>query len=213
MYGLTRGTLTLIGAAAAGFLIWLATFIGAEGQGDYWVFVGLMAAAGLMIPVSQLLGGWTKWGWPRISGSVFLLGFLPVLIAGGFVVLDAQPDSGAFGTGWSEAVGLGWLAEDLGGALPAIAFAIGLFFGLTFDTTGPRLEREEVVEEDRRRYVGPVPVGRRTPADEPVAAERREVPPETVEPYREPAREGELVGTRGDGDGERHRSRRFFRRG
>jgi hypothetical protein len=50
-------------------------------------------------------------------------------------------------------------------------------------------------------------------ADEPLTAERREVadrPAETT-----PAREGELVGTRSDGDGDvgEHRSRRFFRRG
>jgi hypothetical protein len=222
MYGLTRGTLTLIGAAVAGFLIWLATWIGFEGQGDYWASMGLLAAAGLTMAVSQLLGGWTKWGWPRISGSVFLLGFIPALIAGGLVVLAGQPDESAWGTGWAAGIGLGWLAEDLAGVLPAIAFAIGLVFGLTFDTTGPGVvvERDEAMERERRRHIGPVPVGRRhRAADEPLTAERQEVAttPTTTTPTE---REGELVGTRSDGGSAttepretETRPRRFFRRG
>ena len=88
MYGLTRATLTLIGAAAAGALLWLATAIlprtfADASVGDYWAAFGIVALGGLVIALSQLLGGWTKWGWPRVSGNVFLLGFLPVLIASG----------------------------------------------------------------------------------------------------------------------------------
>ena len=66
MYGLTRGTITLIGAAAAGVLVWLATQIDDGSNGGYWAVYGLIAAAGLMMAFSQILGGWTKWGWPRL---------------------------------------------------------------------------------------------------------------------------------------------------
>ncbi len=84
MYGLTRATLTLIGVAVAGLLVWFATQVipdepSSASRGEYWAAMGLVAAAGLVIALSQLLGGWTKWGWPRISGNVFLLGFLPTL--------------------------------------------------------------------------------------------------------------------------------------
>jgi hypothetical protein len=170
MYGLTRGTMTLIGAAAAGVLLWLASQMDADSLGGYWAFIGLAAAAGLAMALSQLLGGWTKWGWPRVSGSVFLLGFLPGLVAGGLVVLALQPES-AYGTGWASDLGLGWLAEDLTAVLPAVAFGLGLLFGLTFDTTGPRVREVDVVEADDEvvRRPGYVP-----PADEPVAAERRD---------------------------------------
>ena len=81
MYGLTRATVTLIASAIAGFLIWLATQIGQSSNGDYWAAYGVIAAAGLVMALSQLLGGWTKWGWPRISISVLLWAFIPVAIA------------------------------------------------------------------------------------------------------------------------------------
>lgn len=228
MYGLTRGTMTLLGAAAAGVLLWVASQVDAEGLGGYWLFLGILAAAGLCIPLSQLLGGWTKWGWPRASLNVLLLGFLPALVVGGLVLLHAQPED-AMGSSWAADIGVDGLAEDLTALLPAIAFALGAFFGLIFDTTGPRVVRDEEVEAERRGYAGPVPAAAgahpRT-ADEPITAERREVadrpvadrPVEPTPVDTTPEREPELVGTRSDGDGdvdrdETPRSRRFFRRG
>lgn len=175
MYGLTRGTVTLIGVAAAAVLLYVASqFAVDESDGEFWAWAGFLAAAGLVIALSQLLGGWTKWGLPRVSASVFLLGFVPALILGGLVLLHAQPDGGVFGQSWADDLGVDGLAEDLVAVLPAIAFALGLVFGLTFDTTGPRVR--EVGAEDRRvmRREGE-PVTRRHDervAEEPVAAER-----------------------------------------
>ena len=91
MIGITRGLATLIGAAVAGFLIWLAAQMGTGSASEYWANYGLIAAAGLTMALSQILGGWTKWGWPRLSAGVFLLGFLPVLLVGGWVLLARQP--------------------------------------------------------------------------------------------------------------------------
>src|SRR4029078_11484672 len=91
MYGLTRGTITLLGAAAAGLLVWLATQIDNGSNGGYWAVYGLIAAAGLTMAFSQILGGWTKWGWPRLSLNVFLIGFIPVLIAAGWGGVLPQP--------------------------------------------------------------------------------------------------------------------------
>jgi hypothetical protein len=177
MYGLTRGTITLIGAAVAGLLIWLATQSSADTNGGYWAVVGLLAAAGLTMAFSQILGGWTKWGWPRISLSVFLVAFIPVLIAAGWVILAGQTVPNWFSrhaTSWAGDVGLGGLLDDLVKMIPVLAFGTGLVFGLTFDTTGPRTR---AVVDDRER-VAPVPATdvRRTTdaraADEPLAAER-----------------------------------------
>lgn len=143
MYGLTRGSLTLIGAGVAGLLIWAATRIGGGSAGEYWGIVGLIAAAGLVMALSQLLGGWTKWGWPRVSGSVFLVAFIPVLIATGWVLLDQQPSANWFQRhveGWSGDIGIDGLVHDLGRAVFVLAFGLGLVFGLIFDTTGPRTE-------------------------------------------------------------------------
>ncbi|MGH3102473.1 MAG: hypothetical protein ACRDN6_00020 [Gaiellaceae bacterium] len=179
--------MTLIGAAAAGLLLWLATQFETDATGEYWTWLGLVAAAGLVMAFSQLLGGWTKWGWPRVSGSVFLLGFLPGLVAGGLVLLHAQPDTGSFGAVWAGDLGLGGLAEDLTAVLPAIAFALGLLLGLTFDTTGPGVREVTVEEQEARRrrgYVGPVPVDTQA-ADEPVTAERSEAATAAVDRDRD----------------------------
>jgi hypothetical protein len=77
MYGLTRATMTLIAAGVAGLLIWIATRINDHRTGGYWAVVGLIAGAGLVMALSQLLGGWTKWEVPRLSASVFLLASIP----------------------------------------------------------------------------------------------------------------------------------------
>lgn len=188
MYGATRATATLIGVAAAGALLWLATQVldvqfGFSGSsGEYWAFVGLAAAAGLVIALSQVLGGWTKWGLPRISLPVLLVGFLPALVAGGLVLLATAP-----GGGWTTdratdivgEVGASTVVDDLGALFPVIAFGLGLVFGLVFDTAGsPRFVR---TDEDALA------------ADEAVAAER--VDAERREPV---SSEDELARARGE---------------
>jgi hypothetical protein len=201
VYGLTRGTMTLIGVAAAGALLWLASQLEADATGDYWTRMALVAGAGLVMALSQLLGGWTKWGWPRLSPTVFVLGFLPALAAGGLVLLAAQPDSSAFGAGWANDLGLDGLAQDFTTVLPVVAFLIGLTFGFAFDTTGPVVDEDEVVEERPA-----VPVDQRA-TDEPVTAERHALRPdrETADDWndatpREREREPVLATDRTDGD-------------
>jgi hypothetical protein len=171
MYGLTRGTATLLGVAVAGFLIWLAADAfddGAVFENDdiarYWAVVGVLAAAGLVMALSQLLGGWTKWGWPRISASVFLLGFVPALVAGGWVLVYLHPGGGWLPDNvreWSDDLGIENVVEDLRVFFPAIAFALGLVLGLTLDTTGRRVVSTEVA-------------GTAAPRWEPVAPRRDE---------------------------------------
>jgi hypothetical protein len=149
MFGTVRGWFTLAGAAGAGTLIWVSTQIGRGTTGDYWAAIGILAGAGLTMALSQLFGGWTKWGMPRISAGVFLLGFIPVLIAAGWVILAGQPDANWFQrhvTSWSSSIGIGGLVDDLGTMLTVLAFGVGLVFGFTFDTAGPRRPGEPVWE-------------------------------------------------------------------
>ena len=188
MYGLTRGMATLLGVAVAGLLTWLAADAFDEGgvfeaseTGRYWAVVGLLAAAGLVMALSQLLGGWTKWGWPRVSGSVFLLGFVPALVVGGWVLVYLHPGDNWFADkvrDWSDDIGIENFVQDLSSVFPAIAFALGLVLGFTLDTTGPRVAATE-------------PAQTVAPRQEPVAARRDE---ETVvgagaTPGEEPTRE------------------------
>jgi hypothetical protein len=165
MYGLTRGAITLVGVIVAGFLIWLGVDpLSGEsiGRGEFWWAVLMCALAGFVIALSQVLGGWTKWGWPRLSLNVFLFAFLPTLIAGGWVLLYAQPGNGPLADDvrdWSNDLGIEGVTGDLAIAWLAIAFGLGLVFGLTIDTTGPAIRRPEDdprVAEPEPRAVEPV---------------------------------------------------------
>jgi hypothetical protein len=160
MYGLTRGLVTLIAAGVAGLLIWVATQINDSTTGGYWAVYGVIAAAGLVMALSQVVGGWTKGGLPRVSINVFLLAFIPVLIAAGWVVVAHQPHPNWARNhvmSWSGSIGIAGLVHDLAEYVSVLAFGIGLVFGYSFDTA-PRVARE------------PVAPGRRTDTEAPASS-------------------------------------------
>ena len=203
MYGLTRATTTLIAAATAGLLIWIATQISNDHLGGYWARIGLVAAAGLVMAVSQVIGGWTKWGVPRVSAAVFVLAFVPVAIVSLWIILAGEPGNGWFHNhvmSWTRDIHVSGLVTDMLYYIPVLAFGSGLVFGYTFDTTGPVVrDRDVVAERDavappprrRRRFFG---FGRKRDdgvydpaydrdADAPLSADREE---EVVTREREP---------------------------
>jgi hypothetical protein len=165
MYGLTRGTVTLLGAAVAGLLVWIATQVSDKSTGGYWAVYGLIAAAGLVMALSQLLGGWTKWGLPRLAINVFLLAFIPTLIAAGWVVVAHQPHPNWFRNhvlNWSSDISILGIVRDLTEYVSVLAFGIGLVFGYSFDTTGPSTHGAF----GRRRRAAAVPAGGAAPRTE-----------------------------------------------
>src|SRR6186713_454669 len=89
---LVRALFTLLGVAAAGLLIWIASTFELTSTSEFWYAMGLIAAAGLALGLSQLFGGWTKWGMPTMSPGVFLLAFVPTAIVVGWILLATQPD-------------------------------------------------------------------------------------------------------------------------
>jgi hypothetical protein len=153
-----RGVATLVGVAAAGFLIWVATGFDLGATGDYWAAMGILAGAGVCLGLSQLLGGWTKWGAPTIDLGVLLIAFVPTLVAVGGILVATRPtgtEEGEQVSGWIRDIGLGGLAEDLIAFQGVLAFGLGVVFALTFDTRGPRarvLERETAVTAQDGRY-------------------------------------------------------------
>ncbi|MGH3044907.1 MAG: hypothetical protein ACRDM2_09270 [Gaiellaceae bacterium] len=157
---IVRGLTTLIGVAAAGFLVWLATQFDLGTTGEYWSAMAILAGAGACLGLSQLIGGWTKWGTPTISPGVFLLAFLPTLIAVGGILVATRPtgtEEGQDVAGWIRDIGLGSIAEDLILFQGVLAFGLGIVFAFMFDTRGPRTrvveERETVVpDEDVHDY-------------------------------------------------------------
>jgi hypothetical protein len=171
MYGLTRATTTLLAAAVAGFLIWLASQFSNHHEGGYWAIMGVLAGAGLVMALSQLLGGWTKWGLPRLSASFFLFAFVPVAIVALWVIVAGEPGNAWLHRhvlAWSSDIHVRGVLNDVMRYIPVFAFGTGLVFGFTFDTAGPAV-REPAV---RRRTAAPAPVEDRTAADEPTTAER-----------------------------------------
>ncbi len=153
-----RGLTTLLGVAAAGFLLWLATQFDLGSTGEFWAAMGILAGAGACLGLSQLLGGWTKWGAPTVSPGVLLLGFLPTLVAVGGILVATRPtgtEEGARVAGWIRDLGLGGVAEDLILFQGVLAFGLGIVFTFIFDTRGPRtraVERDAVPDEEVHDY-------------------------------------------------------------
>ncbi len=180
--GLVRSLVTLIGLAGAGLLIWLASTFDLGSTSGFWVAMGLVAAAGLALGASQLLGGWTKWGWPRFSPFVFLFAFLPTLVLAGGILLAMRPAGGETDQvrGWAQDLGLSGLVQDFSEFAPVLAFAIGLVLAFCFDTSGPRtriVSRETAVaDEDVHDYRRETTGATTTGSDRTVAEELRERP-------------------------------------
>ena len=160
-----RGLFTLLGVVGAGILLWLASYLDLGSTTEFWGAMGLVAAAGLVLVLAQLFGGWTKWGLPKISLAVLLLGWLPAAVATGWILLTVQPDGGwqqSRFEGWSSDLGILGFVQDIGLFQAAVALAFGSVTGFIFDTTGPRVrtrDRETVVPDEdvhdyERRDVG-----------------------------------------------------------
>jgi hypothetical protein len=166
MYGFTRATTTLIAAGVAGLLIWIASRIDETTVGGFWAVYGLIAGAGLVMALSQLLGGWTKWGWPRLAVGFLLAAFVPIAVVSLWIVLAAEPGNGWFHRhvlSWSSDIHIRGIVNGLKEYASLFAFGIGLVFGYSFDTTGP-------VVRDRAVVTTTTDAGA---ADEPLTAERQ----------------------------------------
>jgi hypothetical protein len=158
---LVRAVFTLAGVAIAGFLIWLAQLLDLTSTTEFWAAMGIIAGAGLVLGLSQLFGGWTKWGVPVLSPGVFLLAFVPTAVVVGWILMVNQPENGWYQDklqSWSGSLGIEDLVRDVGLFRAVLAFGLGLVFAFTFDTTGPRRrelvdrEREVVPDEDVHDY-------------------------------------------------------------
>lgn len=184
--GIVRALFTLAGVAGAGLLLWLAQLFTLDETSGFWIGAAIVAAAGVALGLSQLFGGWTKWGWPVMSPMMLLFAFVPTLLVGGTMMLSWQPE-GAWGQEGANdiisSLGAGGLVDALAPFMWIVPLVIGLVFSFTFDTTGPRImngdldtvRRERVETTDRDRTAVPdedVHDYRRD--DETVAAELRD---------------------------------------
>ncbi|HUZ82962.1 MAG TPA: hypothetical protein VMU73_12040 [Gaiellaceae bacterium] len=164
MNGITRAISTLAGVAAAGALLWVAAQVGRHSTGGYWAAYAIVAAAGLALGLSQMRG---RTGHPP---AMFALGFLPVLVVAGWVLIAQQPNGNWFRShvlSWSGDLGVREVVRDVGIWLGVLALAIGY-------TLGAMLE-----PAPRRRVV---PAYDAPADDEPRTAERHDVAATTEEP-------------------------------
>ena len=171
MNGITRAFSTLVGLAAAGALLWAAAQVGRDSTGGYWAAYGIVAAAGVVLALSQLRG---RGGNP---GAMLMLGFLPVLVVAGWVLVGMEPHGNWFRNhvlAWSGDIGVRDVVRDVGTWLGVLALAIGYTLGAALEPA------------PRRRVV---PAYDAAAADEPLAAERREVVDEPVTTRRPVATE------------------------
>jgi hypothetical protein len=167
LYDATRGLTLALAAALAGLLLYLATQVGQQSTVRFWEEMGIVAGAGLVLALAPVLGGWSSGLRLRLSPGTFLLGFIPVLVVVGWILMATQPGNGWHeGTivRWSHDMGLMGLIHDLGLWHGVLAFGFGLVLGTTMDAV-------PVVAE---APVAAAPVTQAIPAaDEPVTRERR----------------------------------------
>ena len=188
LYDATRGLTTAAAASGAGVLLWAATLVGQQTDRRFWAAMAIVAAAGLVIALSQVIGGWTKGHGVRVSPGTFLLAFVPVLVCVGWILMATQPGTGWHeGTvaSWSRSLGILGLVHALGLWHGVLAFGLGAVLGMSLDSlpvVDEVVERDAVVDRRRETVVDDTtsPTWRRRPADdavvddadEPVVAER-----------------------------------------
>ena len=168
MNGITKAISTLAGAAVAGLLLWAAAQIGRDTTSGYWAAYAVVAAAGVVLALSQLRG---RNGNPRAHAA---LAFLPVLIVAGWVLVGLEPHGNWFRDhvlAWSGDLGIRHAVLDIGTWIGVLSFGIGITLGTA-------------LEPARRRRI--VPAYDEAAADEPIMAERQEVD-DTAVTTEEPA--------------------------
>ena len=178
LYDVTRGLTIALSAGLAGLLLYLATRVGMQSTARFWASLGIVAAAGLVLALAPVLGGWTKGLRLRFSRGAFLLGFVPVLVAVGWILMATQPGNGWHeGTiaSWSESLGLMGIVHALGLWHGALALGLGIVLGTTLDAVPVQTPVAAPAAVDDEVARGPV--WRREPAtdtvaDEPLTAER-----------------------------------------
>jgi hypothetical protein len=191
LYDATRGLTTAVAAGAAGLLLWVATQVGQQTTGRFWAAMGIVAGAGLVMSLAHVIAGWTKGLRLRLSPGTFLLGFVPVLVVAGWILMATQPGTGWHEgriVAWSGSLGVTGVVHALGLWHGVLAFGFGLVLGMAFDSV-PALVEDEATVARRDAVTAPMSApGTVTSmdggaADDPLTAEReaaRSAQPRTV---------------------------------
>jgi len=159
MRATTRVPALLVGAAAAGVLIWFAGRFDNQTQHDYWISIGLIAAAGLALGLAHLQ-------FDSAGGMIVAIVAVCLTI---WVVLAGQPAGGGTVRSWSHSIGIGGVVHDLAVNVSVLAFASALLVGTSATAIRRRRRTPATVVEPA---AAPTPA----PADEPFAGPVEDTP-------------------------------------
>jgi len=171
MYDVTRGLTLALFAGLAGFALWGAAQVGTHTPGRFWIAMAIVAAGGLLLTLATHVGTWTKGLRMRVSPTTFAAAFLPVLVCVGWILMASQPGHGwqeARIDSWSTSIGILGLVHSVGLWSGVLSFGFGVMLGLSLDGVP-----EPMVAEDPTYVPAPASAVSRTPADDPLTAERR----------------------------------------
>ena len=115
----------LIGIAAAGALIWVATRVGTATTWRYWAVLGILAGAGLALALTQR----TAYGaWSEVTPLGFLLALVVAVVCAGWIAVVGQPHPNWFRdhlTSWSDDIGILGLVQRMTTYVDVMAFGLG----------------------------------------------------------------------------------------
>jgi hypothetical protein len=182
----------LVGIAAAGVLIWVATKLGAYTTWRYWATIGVLAGAGMAFALTQRIA---YGAWAEITPLAFLTALVVAVICAGWIAAVGQPLSNGARTdftSWSGDMGIRGFVEHMARYVPVIAFGFGTLIASLPTAVGrvrpavaepPEAEREQPIVE---RRTAPAPAERPTArtAPERVSADGRRVPSRSPERTR-----------------------------
>jgi hypothetical protein len=133
MTGINRTLGTLLAMVAAGCLLWAAAQVGRGSNGDYWGAYGIVAAAGVVVAVSQFRGG------DRRSLATLALAFVPVLLIAVWVLAALEPQGSWLRNhvlAWSSDLGISTAVRDVGTWAGVLAFGTGFVLALALEPAG-----------------------------------------------------------------------------
>ena len=159
---MTRALSTLIGAALAGGLIWVAAQVDRTTTGGYWAEIGILAGAGLAIALARLPDVGVRTLVPSLP--TFGLAFLPALVAAGWLVVSSQPHGNTVRghvLSWSSDIGVMRVVRDVAPYAIVLAFGLGVLLGLVFERRAvQQIITEEPAVPEGTREAEPTTVAR-----------------------------------------------------
>ena len=168
----------LLGIGVAGFLIWLATRVGAETTWRYWAVLGILAGAGLVFALTQR----TAYGaWSEVTPLGFVIAFVVALVCAGWIAFVGQPGPNWFRdhvTSWSHDIGILGFVQDMTRYVDVMAFGFGALvasapgaFGRATAPAPVGAAAEAPASDQRTRVLEPTGDG----SSRPVVRERQRV--------------------------------------